>query len=186
VARFKPAGEVARWRVVYERFSREQANVGDTVTHVELGELLDLGPEHKHRLSTISGAVREAIRHLEEDQRRTLEPVPGVGYRVADIEGHVKRVIGQRLKHRRALVRSGRSVAAIDRNEIDSPELLQRVEAQQAVIDALMEADRRLTEKVARHDKMLGILSRESEARKVDVETLRGRLSRLEGLVESH
>lgn len=108
--RFQPIGEMARWRILVDRFAA--VDRGTTVTYGELAEVLDLDPMKDRK--AISAAVRAASRALSREHERSLVAVRNVGYRVALPEEHVELATGQQRRSSRALVRARGHVEHVD------------------------------------------------------------------------
>jgi hypothetical protein len=75
---FRPKGDVAQWRTVYNLFSKTPVN--DTVTYDTLGEALGFHPTSDRQ--RIQAAARKAAAHLLEADSRAVENVPETGYRI--------------------------------------------------------------------------------------------------------
>jgi hypothetical protein len=86
VTPFEPAGDKARWRVLYDVLTKH--GVGDVVTYDVMGEALNLDPEKERH--TIQMAIRRAAREYEREDHRALEPVPNEGYRVVEPAEHMR------------------------------------------------------------------------------------------------
>lgn len=163
---FKPIGERARWRTIYDLF--READFGDSITFEQMGEALGLdGSANRHVLQVAS---RRAGLELERVDRRAVDSVRGVGYRVvqpAEILG-----LGHR-RNRKAgkqIERGATTTNAVDLNAVDGPtraalETLARGFAVQA------EVNRRLVARQEQHDDLIGMLMR--------------RVDRLEGTIAS-
>lgn len=73
---FKPKGETAQWRIVYDVL--QGAAEGETVTYDQLAESLDMHPrQDRHR---IQAAARKAAAHLLETDNRAVEVHAETGY----------------------------------------------------------------------------------------------------------
>lgn len=107
---FEPIGELARWRVLVERFCA--VDRGTTLTYEELGEALDLDPVEDRR--SIAAAVREASKALSREHERSLIAVRSVGYRVALPDEHIDLAGRQQRKSNRALARAKTHVEYVD------------------------------------------------------------------------
>lgn len=107
---FEPIGELARWRVLVEKFTG--VDRGETLTYDELGKVLDLDPVGDRR--AIAAAVREASKTLSREHERSLIAVRNVGYRVALPDEHIELAGRQQRKSNRALVRAKDHVEYVD------------------------------------------------------------------------
>lgn len=112
---FEPVGDLARWRVLVEKFAG--VDRGTTLTYGELGRALDLDPAKDRR--AIAAAVREASKALSRDHDRSLVAVRNVGYRVALPEEHFDLAGRHQGKARRSLVRSRAQVDHVDLSGMD-------------------------------------------------------------------
>lgn len=75
---FKPKGDTAQWRTVYDLF--KGAPVNDTITYDTLADALNLNPKtHRPR---IQAAARKAAQRLLKSDARAVENVPETGYRI--------------------------------------------------------------------------------------------------------
>jgi len=148
---FKPVGEKARWRYVVDWAHRRPA--GATVTYGRLAQLMDAPNRH-----IVQAAVRTALPHLERDYRRTLEVIPGVGYRVADAAGHLRQSRTQRKRATRALTRSLSKVTSVDLNKVKDPELRDEIRINARVLEDQLEAERRASQRMRRREERLRIL----------------------------
>lgn len=75
---FKPKGDIAQWRTVYNLFAKTPVN--STVTYDTLGEALNFHPRTDRQ--RIQAAARKAAAHLLEADSRAVENVPETGYRI--------------------------------------------------------------------------------------------------------
>lgn len=150
---FKPVGERARWRMIYDLM--RQAKIGQTVTYVAMAKMLGLDPEgDRHALQM---AARRAGLELERVDRRATDAVKNVGYRVVE----PPEILGLgRRRNRKAgkqLARGSITVNAVDLNAVDGPtraalETLARGFAVQA------EVNRRIISKQQQQDDLINML----------------------------
>ena len=75
---FAPIGDRARWRVIYDVLA--ELEPGDVLTYGRAAELLDLHETHDR--AAIQKAIRRAAQENEVVNKRVIEPVKNVGYRV--------------------------------------------------------------------------------------------------------
>jgi hypothetical protein len=115
VSLFEPVGELARWRVLVEKFAG--VDRGTTLTYEELGQVLDLDPAKDRR--AIAAAVREASKALSRGHDRSLVAVRNVGYRVVLPDEHLSLAGRQQDKGRNALVRARAHVDHVDLSGMD-------------------------------------------------------------------
>lgn len=150
---FKPIGERARWRMIYDLF--REASYGDQITYDQMGEALGLdGRRDRHALQM---AARRAGLELERVDQRAVDAQRGVGYRVVqppEILG-----LGRR-RNRKAgqqIARGSVTINAVDLNAVDGPtraalETLARGFAVQG------EINRRVLARQQRQDDLIGLL----------------------------
>jgi hypothetical protein len=75
---FKPKGDTAQWRTVYDLLIKTPVN--STITYDTLAEALNLHPHtDRHR---IQAATRKAATHLLAQDNRAIENLADTGYRV--------------------------------------------------------------------------------------------------------
>lgn len=115
---FQPAGERARWRIIYEDVLLD-ASVGTVVTYDALGKALNLDPAADRH--TIQLAVRKAAATLERQEGRVLDAIAGTGYEVVPLPKHLELANRHQLKARRSMARGRRKVdnPAIDLSTLD-------------------------------------------------------------------
>ena len=150
---FRPIGERARWRMVYDLM--RQAKLGDTVTYADMAKALGLNAKRdKHALQM---AARRAGLELEKADHRAADAVRGVGYRIvqpAEILG-----LGQRRNRRagRQLQRGAITVAAVDLDQVDVP-TRQALETLARGFAVQGEINRRFLAKQAKQDDLINML----------------------------
>lgn len=115
MAPFKPVGEVARWRTLYELLRPLAPD--DQITYEEMAEALDL--DLAKDKTVIQLAMRRAAKELEEVDNRAVDSVRNVGYRVVRAPEHLTLAERHQRKARGALVRSHSKVEHVDFNELD-------------------------------------------------------------------
>lgn len=111
---FKPVGEVARWRTLYELLRPLVPN--DVLPYGDMADALELDPV-KDRM-TIQMAMRRAAKELEQVDHRAVDSVRGVGYRVVEAPEHLTLAERHQRKARGALVRSHSKVEHVDYNAL--------------------------------------------------------------------
>jgi chaperonin cofactor prefoldin len=113
-APFEPKGAEAEWRPVYRAVKKLKTD--GIITYAELEELLG------HQVSTDRSAIYRAIRELEKIDKRTMEVVPRVGYRVVEAREHERLARVHQKRSRRQLGRSLRKVRSADRRHLTAEE----------------------------------------------------------------
>lgn len=112
---FEPAGEVARWRVLYEMLRPLAPD--STLTYDEMATSLDLDPVKEK--TVIQLAMRRAALELEKVDNRAVDSVRNVGYRVVQAPEHLTLAERHQRKARGSLVRSHSKVEHVDFNDLD-------------------------------------------------------------------
>lgn len=148
---FKPVGERARWRMVYDLM--RDAKIGETVTYDRMAKMLNLSSVNdRHALQM---AARRAGLELERVDHRAADAVRNVGYRIvqpAEVLGLGRR---RNRKAGKQIERGSITTAAVDLDAVDGPtraalETLARGFAMQT------EINRRFAAKQREHDELLG------------------------------
>lgn len=175
MAGFKPIGERARWRIVYDLFCT--AKVDEVVTYEQLGEVLDLDAENdRHRIQM---AVRRAAQEHERADKRAVTSVPNVGYRIARAPEHVVLARHQQKRSTRALARGHSKAVNVDLSGLD--------ESTRHALDVIaqgfalqMDFNKRFDVRQRRLEGTLSTVARRAERSEEEIAELRARLERLE------
>lgn len=114
---FKPAGEKARWRFIYEMF--QQAQYGDLLNYWQLGAALGLDPRSDKDKHVIQMAVRRATIQLERVEGRTAKSVRGQGYQIAKPGEHLGIGRSRNKRAGRQLDRGENVTNGVDLNLVD-------------------------------------------------------------------
>lgn len=165
---FEVKGDRPQWKVIYDRLSR--MGIGDVITLKDLEALLPG--------VAIRPPFYQAVKKLEENQKRTFENVRGVGYRMAEPRQHEKLARDKHRSARSMLRKAQRKVASADRALLTQEER-QRLDA--------------LEHHFARHADMLKRLDdrqvkTEQRVALTEKETLRlaDRVDEMESLLKRH
>jgi len=179
VSPFQPVGDKARWRVVYEQLNRTP--VDGVLTYESLGEALDLDPaDDRH---SIQMAMRRAAKEHEEVDRRAIEPIMNVGYRVVQAKEHLGLARAQQRRAGHALKRGRSKVVNVDFNQIDVETrkafevVAYAFQMQSDMVQRLDVRNKKLAEKVA-------AITARTETVEMTSEEHAERLGRLEQLIE--
>lgn len=169
---FKPRGVLPQWRYIYDHMQR--MSVGDIITYDQAAKLLPGVPEQSLR-----GAINQAIRKMEELDKRTFEAVRGVGYRMVAAKEHERLALTKQKEGRRKLGKALRKVDSADFAQLDATQRRRLAElrghlARQA--DLLKRLDKRTLDTLALAE---ATEQRVSEAEKEQLRT-DDRLARLE------
>ena len=172
---FEPAGETARWRILYDLLSGR--TVGDVLNYEVMAEALDLDPiEDRH---TIQLAMRRASKELELENKHAVEAVQNVGYRIVEPEEHLRLARGQQRRSSRALARGHSKVVNVDLSNVD-PEVRNAFQVVASAFAMQMEFNRRTDVRQKKLEDALDAVREKSTRTNEEVAELRARLDRLE------
>ncbi len=172
---FEPAGETARWRILYDLLSGR--TVGDVLNYEVMAEALDLDPiEDRH---TIQLAMRRASKELELENKHAVEAVQNVGYRIVEPEEHLRLARGQQRRSSRALARGHSKVVNVDLSNVD-PEVRNAFQVVASAFAMQMEFNRRTDVRQKKLEDALDAVREKSTRTDEEVAELRARLDRLE------
>lgn len=178
MAPFKPYGERARWRLVYDLLCERSIN--DIVTYEDLGGVLGLKPgSERHEIQM---ATRRAAKEYLEVKQRAIEVQPNVGYRIVEPEEHLRLARSHNSKAGRALIRGHSTATNVDLTGMDM-EMRRAFEAVALVMSKQMEFNRRIEYRQNRLAAALESVSSRQELTEERVEelaTLQERLKALE------
>ena len=174
---FTPAGEVARWKIVYDLL--RAAETGSIITYAAMGEALGLDPAEPAGRHGIQMAVRRAAKeHLEMDLR-SVAAVPNQGYRVVPTEQKLDLASRHQRRAVRAVQRGRSHVVHVDLEGVD--------DATKALFEAMAwkfeqqdEALHRLDVRARRHERQLQAAATHQEQTNQQLSELAARLARLE------
>lgn len=176
---FEPIGEQARWRTVYEILAAKPVN--GIVTYDELGDALDLHPQHQRQ--AIQQAVRKAAKEHEQLDKRAVDVIPGEGYRVVEPQEHLDLARRYQKRSSRALVRGHSKAVNVDLNGVE-PQVRAALEVVGRAFVMQMDFNRRIDVRQARLEEAIrDIADSQREDRKrtaEEVAELKARLARLE------
>ncbi|MBN6054526.1 hypothetical protein JYK22_21470, partial [Nonomuraea sp. RK-328] len=154
------------------------ASIGDVLTYEQLGEALDLDPVSER--NKIQMAVRRAAQEHEQQDKRALDSVTNVGYRIVEASEHILLARRHQSKASKALVRGHSKAINVDLSGLDSAtrgalETVARAFAMQ------MEFNRRFDVRQKRLEAALDAASTRVDRSEQEIAELRARLDRLEG-----
>jgi hypothetical protein len=176
MAPFQPAGEVARWRVVYDLL--REVPTGEILTYEVVGKALDLDPDmDRHRIQM---AVRPAAKHHEEWDKRSVEAVANEGYRVVETPEKLRLARNDQKKSSRALARGQSKVVNVDLNGLDQ-DTRKAFEIVAIAFAEQREFVRRLDIRQTRLEEAVKAVSTRSDRTEQEIAELKERLARLEG-----
>ena len=176
---FKPAGERARWRILYDIL--RDAETGSVVTYEELGEALGLDPGKDRHM--IQMAMRRAAQEHEREDKRAVDVVPNEGYRLVEASVNLRLARGHQKKAGRSLARGQSKAVNVDLTGVD-PEVRHALEITAQAFALQMDFNRRFAVRQNRLEKAVAeITEAQSEDRQRsadEVAKLRERIERLE------
>lgn len=175
MAAFRPIGERARWRTVYDLLSR--ARVDEVVTYERLAESLDLDAVVDRH--AIQMAVRRAAAEHERVDKRAVDAVPNLGYRIVQPPEHVILARRQQSRSSRALARGHSKAVNVDLSGLD--------DATRHALDVIaqgfaiqMDFNRRFDVRQRRLERALSTVAGKASRSEEEIAELRSRLERLE------
>lgn len=172
---FEPAGETARWRLIYALLKRTP--VDSILEYDVMATTLDLDAlKDRH---TIQVSMRRAAVELEKVEKHAVEAVPNVGYRVVTAEEHLRLARYQQGRSSKALVRGHSKVINVDLSHVN-PEIRQAFEIVAAAFSMQMEFNRRTDVRQKKLEQSLEAMRERSTRTDEEVAELRARLDRLE------
>ena len=115
---FETIGETARWRMVYPILAGTE--VEGVIEYDTLAGVLGLDAEADRHI--VQQTVRRAGKELEVVDKRAIEVVKNVGYRVVKPVEHLRLASKQQRRARKALKRSESKVVNVDLSN-ESPEV---------------------------------------------------------------
>lgn len=174
---FKPVGERARWRIVYDVLLA--ANVGEIITYQQLAEELDLDAKTQRHL--IQMALRRAAKEYEEENHRALEAVRNVGYRVIEPHAHLRVAQMHQKKAGKSLERGHSKIVNVDLSTLDA-QTRHTFEVVGRAFSMQLDFNRRFSVRQDRIEKAMSGLEKQSERSAEEIAVLRARLDQLEQL----
>lgn len=179
---FKPAGEQARWKYLYDLL--KVTDEDQVLTYDEMAAALNLDPL-EDRMS-IRAALYRAAKELEEVDRRAVAVVPNRGYRVVRPKEHVELARRQHTRSTKALVRGHSKATNVDLSKVD-PETRKALEMMAGALAMQMDMSRRIDKRMSERDKVIESLVESTQRSDSDRDEMAARLRRLEeklGLAE--
>ncbi len=177
---FQPAGNQARWKTVYELL--RAAPQGRIVTYAQIGDALGLDPaSDRHR---ISGAVRRAAKEHEEKDKRAIDVVANIGYRITVIGERAELAIRHQKRAGRSLARGHSKATNVDLNGAE-PEVRHALELLGRAFTMQMDFNRRFTVRQEKLEQTIRDIAdtQVTDRKRTDeeIDELKERLKRLEG-----
>ncbi len=125
-------------------------------------------------------AMRRAAKEYEEVEKRAVESVPNVGYRIVRADEHLRLARTQQKRAGKSLARGHSKVVNVDFNEID-PETRKAFEVVARAFSMQMDFNKRFDTRQRRLEEVVESVSQRSERTEAELDALRQRLARLEG-----
>jgi hypothetical protein len=172
---FRPAGDSARWRLIYDLLVK--ADAGSTVTYEAMGFALGLDPVADRHV--IQMAVRRAAREHEVQDGRALDAVPNVGYRIVLVPEHLVLARRHQKKAGRSLARGQSKVEHVDLSGVD-PELRRAFEVVAIAFKMQADFNKRLDIRQKRLERQVTAAMSAQEHTSEEIAELRERLEKLE------
>lgn len=172
---FEPAGEKARWRMIYDILVKR--DIGDVITYEEMAEVLELDAEADRH--AIQMAVRRAAKEYESADLRALDSVPNEGYRIVEPTEHMRLARKQQKKSHRALARGHSKVVHVDLSGLD-PDARKAFEVVAQAFAMQMDFNRRMDVRQKRLEQTIGTINQKHDRSVEEIEALKERLARLE------
>ena len=177
MAPFEPVGETARWRIIYDLL--QPLATGSTLTYETIGEALGLGASGDRH--TIQMAARRAGAESERVDKRAIEAIKNVGYRIVEPEEHGRLAVYQQRRSSRAL-KSGRSkVVNVDLTGLE-PEVRKAFEVMAQAFAMQLDFNRRMDVRQKRLETAVNSIEERHDRSASEVAELKARLERLEKL----
>lgn len=175
MAPFRPLGERARWRVIYDMLKK--ASVDDVITYESLGEALDLDPEADRHV--IQMAMRRAGREHEVNDKRAIDVVPNTGYVIVPAPAHLDLARRHQKKSSKSLARGQSKVVNVDLGGLE-PETRRAFEVVARAFAMQVDFNRRFDVRQARLEESVNAMTERTERTEEEIAELKARLARLE------
>lgn len=172
---FRPAGDKARWKYLYELLLKTKDD--GILTYQEMAAALDLDAEAD--LASIRVALYRAAKEHEEVDKRALEVVPNKGYRVVAPKEHLELARKQHTRSSRALAKGQSKVVNVNMANMD-PETRRAFEVVAQGFAAQMDFNRRAEERLFNQERITQELVQATERTDAEREEIKERLARLE------
>ena len=172
---FEPAGETARWRVIYDILA--VTPVDNVLTYEAMATALDLDPASDRHVMQV--AMLRSARELAHVDKRAVEAVKNVGYRVVEPEEHLRLAKGQQRKSSLALLRGDDLVKNVDLSECD-PEIRHAFQVIRSAFAMQQEFNSRTDIRQKKLEEALDTVREKSTRTEDEVAAILARLEKLE------
>lgn len=173
---FKPRGDRPLWEVVYELLVATP--VGGVVTYQQMAKALRMNTEtDRHRMQMV---MRQAAQRHEKADKRAVDAVPNVGYRIVEAPEHL--VLARRHQRRssKSLQRGYSKSVNVDLSALD-PQARHAFEIVAQAFSMQMDFNRRIDVRQKRLEQEVQQIRGKSERTENEIAELRARLEKLEG-----
>lgn len=175
MAAFAPHGDRARWRDIYDLLCA--ARVDDVVTYEQMAHALGLDAvADRHRIQM---AVRRAAQEHETVDKRAVDSVPNVGYRIVRAPEHVLLARRQQTRSSRALARGHSKAVNVDLSGVDAA-TRHALDTVARAFALQMDFNRRFDVRQRRLEEVLTTVQQSAQRSEEEIAELRSRLERLE------
>lgn len=175
MAPFEALGEQARWRTIYDLLT--QTETGGILSYRTMSAALNLDPVKDRHV--IQMAMRRAAREHENFDKRAVEAVPNVGYRVVLPPEHMRLARQQQARSSRALVAGRSKVVNVDLNGLE-PEVRQAFQVVAQAFAMQMDFNRRMDVRQQKLEEAMETIAQRHGRSELEISELRERLARLE------
>ena len=176
---FQPIGKDARWRIIYGLLL--ETPVDGVITYAQMGDAIGLDPDKDRH--AIQMAMRRAASEHEQLDKRAVDAVPNVGYRVVEAPEHLGLARRHQRKAGRSLARGQSKAVNVDLSGVE-PEVRRALEVTAQAFALQMDFNRRFAVRQSRLEKAVREITETQSAdrRHTDAEVaqLRARVEKLE------
>lgn len=176
MAPFQPSGDRARWQVIYDLLCATE--VDGVVTYEHLAAALGMDAKaDRHRIQV---AMRRAALEHERVDKRAVDAVENVGYRVVRPPEHVLLARRQQRRSSNALERGHSKAVNVDLSQVDET-TRQALDMVARAFALQMDFNRRFDVRQRNLEQALGAVTQKANRSAEEIAELRARLDRLEG-----
>lgn len=150
---------------------------GDVLTYERAAEVLDLHPVVDRPV--IQGAIRDAQRRNEVDNKHAIEAVPNVGYRVVEAAEHARLAKNYQRRSVVALKAGKSKVVNVDMSKLP-PDTRKGFELMALAFSRQEDFNRRVDVRQRQLEQAMAAVTKQTERSSEEVAELRARLDALE------
>lgn len=172
---FKPAGERARWKYLYELLLATEDD--GILTYQEMADALGLDVEADRQLLRV--AFYRAAKEHEEVDKRAVKVIPNKGYRIVAPKEHLDLARKQHTRSSRALAKGQSKVVNVNMADMD-PETRKAFEIMALGFAQQLDFNRRAERRLFQQEKITQELVQTSERSEEERREIRERVARLE------